>query len=276
MFELPELVTLAAQSNEVMQGRVVAGGFLGNRPHKFVWYNRSSEEFTALTAGRALGRAHARGRWLFVPLEPGYVLVLGEFGGRMLFHRAGVKRPDAYHLLLEFEDGAALSVTTSMWGAMELYEAGKEQARKDIHGMRATPLDPEFDFDYFLALLNELVVGPPRSVKGLLTQEQLVPGLGNSIAQDIAFRARLHPRHAIAELQFEQRRDLYEAIVDTVRQAVALGGRNDEVDLYGNPGGYARRMDKSAAGRPCARCGTTVQKFQYLGGACYVCPTCQA
>ena len=34
-------------------------------------------------------------------------------------------------------------------------------------------------------------------------------------------------------------------------------------------------MDKNTAGEPCRRCGATVQKIQYLGGACYVCPQCQ-
>ena len=53
------------------------------------------------------------------------------------------------------------------------------------------------------------------------------------------------------------------------------GGRNDEVDLLGNPGGYVRIMDSRAAGQPCPKCGRTVEKIQYLGGACYFCPKCQ-
>ena len=141
--------------------------------------------------------------------------------------------------------------------------------------MRPTPLDPEFTFEYFGGLIDEVLEGPKRSAKGLLTQEQLIPGLGNAIAQDILFRARLHPRHALADIDATQRRALYEAIATTVREAIELGGRHDETDLYGNPGGYVRQMDKEAAGRPCPRCGTLVEKIQYLGGACYVCPGCQ-
>jgi formamidopyrimidine-DNA glycosylase len=61
----------------------------------------------------------------------------------------------------------------------------------------------------------------------------------------------------------------------TVGQVTARGGRNDEYDLYGQPGGYVRIMDKHAAGRPCPECGKKVEKMQYLGGACYFCPGCQ-
>jgi len=275
MFELPECVTLAAQINATLLGKTVSCGSLGNKPHKFVWYNRSHEEFARLTAGKRIGQAQAKGRWLFIPLEPGYTLLLGECGGKLLYHAPGIRPPDTYHLYLTFDDGSALTLMTAMWGAMELYEAGKEQERPYVKVMRPTPTDPAFTFDYFSALIDGLLAGEKRSAKGLLTQEQLIPGLGNAIAQDILFRARLNPKHPLAGLGAEQRRALYDAIVTTVRDAIELGGRYDETDLYGNPGRYVRQMDKEAAGRPCPECGTTVQKIQYLGGACYLCPKCQ-
>lgn len=275
MFELPELMTLASQSDTTLLGRTVQSGSLGNTPHKFVWYNRTPDEFARLTAGRRIGRSRVRGRWLTIALDPGYTLVLGECGGRMLFHAPEARLPDAYHLRLDFMDGSSLTVTTAMWGAMELYEAGAEEDRDYIRGMRPMPLDAAFTFEYFETLIDGLLDGPKRSVKGLLTQEQLIPGLGNAIAQDILFRARLHPRHPLTEVDTVQRRGLYEAIVTTVAKAIELGGRHDETDLHGNPGRYVRLMDKQAAGRPCPECGTTIEKLQYLGGACYVCPHCQ-
>ena len=98
-----------------------------------------------------------------------------------------------------------------------------------------------------------------RSVKSLLTQDQLIPGLGNAIAQDILFHAQLHPMQEIA----------------TVHEVITQGGRYDEVDLYGSPGGYVCRMDQKSAGSPCPLCGSAIEKIQYLGGACYFCSHCQ-
>jgi len=275
MFELPEYMTLATQINQTLKGKVIGKGSLGNSPHKFVWYNRTHEEFEALTAGKIIGEAYPKGRWLSVPVEPGYVLVLGECGGKALYHPAGTKMPEKYHLLLSFEDGSAFTVTTQMWGAMELYEKGEEQKRDYIKDMRPVPLAPEFTFDYFAALLDTLVAGEKRSAKGLLTQDQLIPGLGNAIAQDILFKARLHPKHPINDLSADQRRELYNAILSTVQEVADKGGRYDEYDLYGRPGGYVRLMDRVAVGRPCPGCGGKVEKIQYLGGACYFCPSCQ-
>jgi formamidopyrimidine-DNA glycosylase len=275
MFELPEYLTLARQMNQTITGKVIRAGHLGNSSHKFVWYNREPDEFERLTSGKRVGEAQVRGRWLFLPLDPGYVLLLGECGGKMLYHIAGSKLPKKYHLYIAFEDDSFLTVTTQMWGAMELYEAGQELEREYVKGMRATPVEPDFTYDYWKELIEELLQGKKRSVKSLLTQDQLVPGLGNAVAQDIMFRARLHPRRPIGELDGEQRRALYDAIQNTVRDVIEGGGRYDEYDLNGKRGGYVRVMDKNALGRPCPVCGGEVKKIQYLGGACYLCPSCQ-
>ncbi len=275
MFELPEMVTLARQINESLRGRKVEKGGLGNSPHKFVWHNRTPEEFASLTSGKTVGEAYAKGRWMFVQLEPGYVLVFGECGGKLLHHQPEDKWPKKYHLDITFEDGSSLTATTKMWGAYELYEQGKELEREYIKNMRTTPVEPEFTLAYFKDLVEEITAQKKQSVKGLLTQDQMIPGLGNAIAQDIMFNAKLHPKLPITELSAKKNETLYTAIVETVQQVIDAGGRYDETDLHGQPGSYVRLMDKEALKRPCPGCGGEVVKIQYLGGACYLCPSCQ-
>ena len=96
--------------------------------------------------------------------------------GQLLYHPAGSKLPEKYHLWLEFADGSALTAMTQMWGAMELYEQGQEQERQYVKDMRPTPVEPEFTLAYFSALIDGLLAGEKRSAKALLTQEQLHPG----------------------------------------------------------------------------------------------------
>ena len=145
--------------------------------------------------------AWAEGKWLFLPLEPGYVLLLGEWGGRIRFHARGEALPAKRHLDLTFTTGAAFSATTQMWGGVHLSEAGHEHEVKYVKDMRPTPVDEQFDRRYFGELVAVAQQGGKRSVKGLLTQDQLIPGLGNAIAQDIMFRARLHPRRSLADAE---------------------------------------------------------------------------
>jgi formamidopyrimidine-DNA glycosylase len=275
LFELPEYTTLARQMNRALRGKIIQQGILGNSPHKFVWYNRTRKEFEELTRGKRVGMGRVKGRWLSLDLEPGYRLLLGECGGKVLYHEPGVSLPVKYHLSLTFNDGSALTIMTAMWGAIELYVSGLELERKYIKGMRPTPVDPEFSFEYFTSLIEDLRQEKKRSIKSLLTQDQLIPGLGNAIAQDIMFNARLNPRHSIVDLSSAQCKDLHTAIIDTTEAVIGEGGRNDESDLFGHPGGYVRMMDSHSAGNPCSRCGQSIEKMQYLGGACYFCPECQ-
>lgn len=275
MFELPEFVTLARQINESLTGKRIQSGGLGSVAHKFVWYNRTPQEFAALARGKTVGSAYARGKWLSIPLEPSLVLLLGECGGRLLYHAPGAALPQKYHLILSFEGGSALTATTQMWGAMELHRSGEERDRQYIRDMRPAPNETEFNLEYFSALIDDVVRAEKKSAKGLLTQDQLIPGLGNAIAQDILFAARLDPRHPIDDLSVSQRRQLHRAIVRTVAAVIQRGGRYDEYDLYNQPGGYRRLMDKNAVGRPCPACGAKIAKIHYLGGACTFCPRCQ-
>jgi formamidopyrimidine-DNA glycosylase len=275
MFELPEFVILAKQINETLKGKIINKGQLGNSPHKFVWYNRSHEEFARLTKGKMIGEARTKGKWLFIPLEPEYVLLLGECGGKVLYHSPESKVPKKYHLCITFEDQSFLTATTQMWGAMELYEKGQELNRQYVKGMRTTPIESEFTFDYFSSLIDDLIEEKKQSAKGLLTQDQVIPGLGNAIAQDILFQAHLHPKHPLDDLSTNQKQELYNAILRIVREVIAKGGRYDEYDLHNNRGGYIRLMDKNTVGQPCPECGGKIDKIQYLGGSCYFCPVCQ-
>ncbi len=85
-------------------------------------------------------------------------------------------------------------------------QAREEVKRQYIGDMRVTPVDEGFTFEYFSKLVEECCGSERRSIKGFLTQDQLIPGLGNSIAQDIMFNAGLHPKRSVGELDKAQKR----------------------------------------------------------------------
>jgi len=275
MFEIPEIVNFARQMNDTLKGKTIKTGHLGNSPHKFVWYNRTPQEFEQITRNKQVGEARTLGRWLLINIEPGYVLVIGEWGGHILFHQPESIMPAKYHLHLQFDDDSFLTATTQMWGAAELYEKGQELERQYIKDMKLTPLDEGFTLSHFTDLIDATTKENKQSVKGLLTQDQTIPGLGNSIAQDILYLARLHPKHDLQSLTDAEVLALYQSILKTITTCIQKGGRNDEFDLFDQPGGYMRLMDKNAVGKPCLLCGSQIEKAQYLGGAIYFCPTCQ-
>jgi formamidopyrimidine-DNA glycosylase len=77
------------------------------------------------------------------------------------------------------------------------------------------------------------------------------------------------------DLSADEKVALYNSIQDVMQRAVDLGGRDTERDILDQPGGYHKILDSRSVGKPCPNCGTHIEKIQFLGGACYLCPNCQ-
>jgi len=183
------------------------------------------------------------------------------------------------HLIWSFGDGSHMTYALQMWGAVRLVSAGQFDERPfDEAGIE--PLSPEFTIDRFNDMLDTYPEKNSKGIKGFLVAtgyvtQNSINGLGNAYVQDILFEAGINPRRKTPTLENNERNRLYNAIRHIIQQAITLGGRSEERDLFNRPGGYHRRMDSSAVGTPCPDCSTPVQKIQYLGGACYYCPNCQ-
>lgn len=275
MIELPEAITIARQMNEAIKGKRIKSGTRGNAPHKFAFYSRTPEEYEALLPGLAIGEANDAGTAIVVRLEPDYSVVLGEGGERILLHQDAGTLPKKHQLSLEFDDGTFLTVSVQGWGAALLLHESELATHPHIAPKGPSPVTDGFTLDHFLGLFDQNDT-EARSVKYFIISRPGVWGVGNGYLQDILFRARIHPRRRAVSLTDDERRALYEAIRSTLKEAVELGGRHDEFGIHGDPGGYRRILDSKSAGGPCPRCGTTIEKISFLGGACYFCPKCQA
>jgi len=163
-----------------------------------------------------------------------------------------------------------------MWGFVSLLD--ESQFSELPPGV--PPLAPAVPVERFETMLGPYPARRSKGIKGFLVATShhtpdCINGLGNAIVQDILFNAGLSPKRKTQDITPYDRRRLYDAIQETVRQAADLGGRYDEVDLFGRQGRYVRLMDSKAAGKPCPNCGRPIEKISYLGGACYLCPACQ-
>ena len=272
MIELPEALTIARQMNKELKGKCIESSVYMDSPHRFAFYNRerTPEEYETILNGRAIGQVVGQASHILIPLEPGYVLKLGDGGERILFHKDENTLPKKHQLLLHFEDDTYLTVSIQGWGAVEIEQQAKFRAYKPG---RTSPLSDAFTLEYFRGLFAGLT--DRKTIKHFLISEPGIPGVGNGCLQDILFRARIHPKRRRLDLSEEDQQALHRAIVDTLEQAVAQGGRDTERDLYNQLGGYPKILDSSKRGEPCPECGRPIEKMNHLGGSCYLCPSCQ-
>ena len=117
-------------------------------------------------------------------------------------------------------------------------------------------------------------------LKALLMHQQVIAGIGNIYANEILYKAGLHPRRIASRLRDETVRRLYKTMRKVLTDAVGAGGSSvrDFLAPDGSLGRYRERhlvYDKE--GQPCpARCGKVIRRL--LDGSqrsSFYCPACQ-
>lgn len=278
MIEMPEATTLANQMNQILMGKTIKYFGRGNKTHKFLWLNLPDDSFKTILPGLKVNEISSFGRSIYMYLG-NHMIWWSDFGGKLLFHKPGSKLPKNSHLIWEFSDDSMLSFSMQMWGSVKLLN-NSEFSTKPNDETGIEPLSDQFTFLKFNTMLDEYPEKTSKGIKGFLVATGYVTpnhiaGLGNAIVQDILFNAKISPKRKNMDITHNERKNLFKAINETVAEVTKLGGRYDEVDLFGNNGGYIRLMDNKTKDTPCINCHTNIKKISYLGGACYICPNCQ-
>ena len=118
--------------------------------------------------------------------------------------------------------------------------------------------------------------GLRQAIKPALLRQERVAGVGNILASELCFRARIDPRRAAREVVAASWERLSGEVVPLI-DAVVAHEQGDEIAYLGDGGDvedtvfdvYARE------GRPCRVCGHAIERFVQAGRATFWCPRCQ-
>jgi formamidopyrimidine-DNA glycosylase len=131
------------------------------------------------------------------------------------------------------------------------------------------PLSPEFT----LETLTGLLADERGQVKGVLTNQSLIAGLGNAYSDEVLWEVRLSPFKPARNLSAEDVERLHTAIVETLRGAVqraeGLAAKDLKSEKKLGLNVHAR------TGLPCPRCGDTIREVSFADKSLQYCPTCQ-
>ncbi|MGE5559755.1 MAG: zinc finger domain-containing protein [Chloroflexota bacterium] len=175
-------------------------------------------------------------------------------------------------MAFRFADGSALTMAFWWFGYAHAFRRADAETRKMTAELGMSPLDDEaFTYEAFAALL----AGKRGGIKAFLMDQKHIAGIGNVYIQDILWSARLHPNRRISDISDSERRGLYTAIRDQLRNATELGGLKYEKDLYGASGRFDQFQVGYREGKPCPVCVTAVVKIKTGSTASFICPKCQ-
>lgn len=127
-------------------------------------------------------------------------------------------------------------------------------------------------------VFREAVQKKSGMIKAVLLRQDVLSGVGNIMADETLWRAKIHPQSRIADLSEAKLVALHSALAKTIGDMLSAGGTSlrDWGHPDGKKGGYQeQRKIYGKAGEPCPRCKTELQKLVVAGRGTTVCPKCQ-
>jgi formamidopyrimidine-DNA glycosylase len=131
------------------------------------------------------------------------------------------------------------------------------------------PLAADFDRAAFGSLLS----GRRAQIKGLLRDQSVIAGVGNAYSDEVLHVARISPFAMASTLTRAQVDVLYQALADTLRDAVAAAAGRPAAELKDTKRSGMRVHGR--AGQPCPECRDTIREVSFASSALQYCPTCQ-
>lgn len=226
--------------------------------------------------GKAVGAVVRRGKYLWMPLEPGggLLLHLGMSGSLSFSEQPGPAGVHD-HVDLWTSRGCLRLHDPRRFGAV-VWGEGLDHGLvgRLLRGLGVEPFSP----GWTAAHLREAVAGRRVSIKQALLAGDIVVGVGNIYASEALFRAGIHPATPASRVGLARCERLVLAVREVLQEAVEAGGSSlkDFRDAHGNAGHFqlsTRVYDR--AGLPCVACDTPVRRLVQGQRSTYFCVRCQ-
>jgi formamidopyrimidine-DNA glycosylase len=247
MPELPEAERARQQIERALGREIVAvddRDTYVSRPH-------APGEIAAALVGHRLTAAHRRGKFLWAETDggPDLGLHLGMAGRIVVDEPAGDNNWDRF--VLDFADGGRMALRDKR-------RLGRAVIEPDF--AHVGPDAAEISRDQF----RERVGRGSMALKARLLDQKSLAGIGNLLADETLWRAKLSPRREAGSLSEEELDHLRRVLRAATRDAIRKGGVHT-----GELIPFRKR------GATCPRCGTTVERATIGGRTTFWCPSCQ-
>jgi formamidopyrimidine-DNA glycosylase len=210
--------------------------------------------------GRRFREPLRHGKWVIAPVDGVEVLMHFGMTGLLEWRPPGQERHRHDRVAFVCEDGELRYRNMRRFGSVRLAHGERERERAtgrlgpDAHGL---------DRDEF----ERLLARRRGSIKAALMDQKLLAGVGNLLADEILWRARVDPRTPVPRLSRRRRDRLHEALQDTIRESIPTG-RVPHGERW-----LTRVRDQRDP--RCPRCGGRLRKATVAGRTACWCPRCQ-
>jgi formamidopyrimidine-DNA glycosylase len=222
----------------------------------------SARELTRRLKGRRFENSHRHGKHLFVHAgdELWLRLHFGMTGSLEYLHHDEVA-PKTARVIFRFAGNCRLAFDDQRkFGEIELIEDVDEFLQTRDLGPDALGIS----LSQFKAILGK----HRGAVKAILLNQQLIAGIGNLYADEILFRARVHPATEAARMSDKDLARLFRATRQVLERAIA-----SKTDFNRLPKSWLL-THREKRGR-CPRCGRALKSATIGGRTSWFCAHCQ-
>jgi formamidopyrimidine-DNA glycosylase len=266
--ELPEVEALTAFLRENAVGRVVTRVDLAA-----VQAIKTFDPPLSALGGLEVTGASRHGKFLDLDVS-GVHLVVHLARAGWLHWRSGLppappkpgKGPLALRVHLEEGEGFDLTEQGTRKG-LAVYVV---RSPSEVPGIaRLGPDALQVDREQFAALMG----GRSGQLKGALTDQTLIAGIGNAYSDEILHAARLSPFKGADKLKDDELVRLFDAMRETLTEALGRQVGQKAAKMKGEK--RSGLQVHARTGLPCPVCGDTVREVSFADTSLQYCPTCQ-
>ena len=259
MPELPEVETFKRYLDSTSLHQRITGVEVRDA---YVLKRVSARQLARRLKGRRFENSHRHGKHLFVRASDELWLRL-HFGmtGWLQYLKRDEATPHTARVLFRFANNRRLAFDDQRkFGEIELIKDVNEFLQRRCIGPDA--------LDVGLSEFKTIFRTYRGAVKAILLKQQLIAGIGNLYADEILFRAGMHPATEAASLSDNDLRRLFRATRHVLEEAIAL-----KTDFNRLPKSWLL-THRGKRGR-CPRCGRALKSATIGGRTSWFCRYCQ-
>lgn len=219
------------------------------------------KEFKNALKGNTFEESKQLGKYLFLKIEENSWLVF-HFGMTGKLEYFTNQEPPKYSkMIISFDNDYRLAfVCRRKLGKVYLTNGIEDFTKEKSLGKDALEMKKE----EFEKILQE----KKGSIKGALTDQHVISGIGNVYADEILYQCEIHPKTKTEKLSEKERAAIYSKMRTVLKTAINNDGRRSELpDTYLTP--------HRKGGADCPKCTGKVEMIKVSGRNTYFCPQCQ-
>jgi formamidopyrimidine-DNA glycosylase len=276
--ELPETQILAEQmTSTLLENKIKSCDIQDSEKlQKIGFMNKKVKDYKRLV-GCKVKSILFRGNVIRIQMNKKMNLVLcPDYGAKILFHENEDTLPKKHHLKIEFTDGSFLTIRQT---GMGLVYSATDQEVKNLYVIKRDFSDipsPVGEHDFTFEKFDELLDAKHQNIKGAIVgKTAIVVGLSNAAFQEIIYKAGIHPKRNTSTLTYDEKHNVYDSMKQILNARICSGGKDNWLNLYGEPGRHTPVMGPNMKDKHCPECAAPIEKIAHGGGHVYFCPRCQ-